>query len=61
MVSESVEFKSHLPIHVPSQKSVIGRDRWVTHQSPKSVGHDGGLLEKTHVLHQIDKTLRKSW
>jgi len=60
MVSEPVDFKSHLPIHAPSPKSVVGRDGRFTHQSPKSAGHDGGVLEKTHVLHLIDKTLDKS-
>jgi len=45
MVSESVDFKGHLPIHAPS---------------PKSAGRDGGVLGKTHVPHQIDKTLNKS-
>jgi hypothetical protein len=45
MVSELVEFNGHLPIHAPS---------------PKSVGRDGGVLGKTQVSHQIDKTLDKS-
>jgi len=30
------------------------------HQSPKSVGRDGGVLGKTHIPHRIDKTLDKS-
>jgi len=34
MVSELVEFKGHLPIHTPS---------------PKSDGHEGGVLGKTQV------------
>ena len=46
MVSESVDFNGHLPIHAPSPKSVVGRDR--------------GVLGKTHVPHRIDKTLDKS-
>jgi len=46
MASESVEFKGHLPIHAPSPKIVAGRDGWFTHQSPKSVGRDGGVLGK---------------
>jgi len=45
MVSELVEFKGHLPIHVPS---------------PKSDGRDEGVLEKTQVPHQIDETLDES-
>jgi len=60
MVSEPVEFNGHLPIHAPSPKSAAGRDGRFTHQSPKSVGRDGGVLGKTHVPHRIDKTLDKS-
>jgi len=41
-------------------KSAAGRDGRFTHQSPKSVGRDRGVLGKTHVPHQIDKTLDKS-
>jgi len=46
MVSESVDFKGNLPIHAPSPKSAAGRDGRFTHQSPKSAGHDGGVLGK---------------
>jgi len=42
MVSELVEFKGHLPIHAPSQKSA---------------GHERGVLRKTLFLHQKDETL----
>ena len=45
MVSELVEFKGHLPIHA---------------SSPKSVGRERGVLEKTQVPHQTDKTIDKS-
>jgi len=61
MVSEPIDFKGHLPIHAPSPKSVAGRDSRFTHQSPKIVGRDGGVLGKTHVPHRIDKTLDKSF
>jgi len=61
MVSELVESKGHLPIHAPSSKSAAGRDGRVTHQSLMSVGRDGGVLGKTHVPHQIDMTLDKSF
>jgi len=60
MVSESVEFKGHLPIHASSPKSAAERDHRFTHQSPKSAWRDGGVLGKTHVPHRIDKTLDKS-
>ena len=46
MVSEPVEFKGHLSIHAPSTKNVDGRDARFTHQNPKSVGRDGGVLGK---------------
>jgi hypothetical protein len=45
MVSELVEFKSHLPIHAPS---------------PKSAGSERDVLGKIQVPHRIDKTLDKS-
>ena len=60
MVSELVDFKGHPPIHAPSPKSVVERDDRFTHQSSMSVGRDGGVLGKIHVLHRIDKTLDKS-
>ncbi|AES80241.1 hypothetical protein MTR_7g078380 [Medicago truncatula] len=60
MVSESVEFKGHLLIHTPSPKSVVGHAADSRTKSPKSVGHDGGVLGKIHVPHWIDKTLDRS-
>jgi len=60
MVSEPVEFKGHLPIHISSPKSGAGRDGRFTHQSPKSAKRDGGVLGKIHVPHRIDKTLGKT-
>jgi len=61
MVSESLEFKGHLSIHVPSLMSVVGRDSRFTHQSPNCAGRDGGVLGKTHVPHRINKTLEKAY